>query len=204
MATIEWLGHASFRIKNGKTIYIDPWKIQGSPEKADVVLISHDHYDHLVQEDVDKVSTAETVLIGSADVPAKLSNDVKTLKPGDQITHDGITIRATPAYNVGKDFHPRSNDWLGFLITMDDETIYYAGDTDVIPEMESLGKVDVALLPIGGTYTMDAEEAAKAAGIIKPKRCIPYHYGDIVGSREDAEKFKAACSCPTDILEVRA
>jgi len=200
MAKVEWLGHATIRIKNGITIYIDPWKIEGSEEEADLILISHSHYDHLEPGDVEKIRKADTVIVASEDCKAKLKGTVKTLRPGDTLTERGVTIKAVAAYNPSKQFHPKSSNWLGFLVTVEGETIYYAGDTDVIPEMNQLGEVDTALLPVGGTYTMNPAEAAEAAKRIRPRRCIPYHFGDIVGSRKDAEEFKDLCECPTEIL----
>jgi len=201
MAIIEWLGHATFRIKDGVTIYIDPWKLKGNQEKADLILISHSHYDHLSPEDVEKITKADTVIVASDDCRGKLKGTIKTLNPGGSLTERGVKIQGVASYNPAKQFHPKKNNWLGFLVTVREETIYYAGDTDLIPEMEQLGTVDTALLPVGGTYTMSADEAAEAAKRIKPKRCIPYHYGDIVGSESDAEKFKKLCGCPTEILK---
>lgn len=200
MAKIDWLGHASFRVSEGVTVYIDPWKLGEGEPKADVILISHGHYDHLSAEDIEKVRRPDTAVLCTKDCVEKLEGDLTVIGPDETHEVAGVTVRTTRAYNPDKKFHPKENDWLGFLLTIGKETIYYAGDTDVIPEMKDLGEVDVALLPVGGTYTMDAAEAAEAAGLIHPKRCIPYHWGDIVGTKEDAEKFKELCSCPTDIL----
>ncbi len=199
MAKIEWLGHASFRITNGVTVYIDPWKLSGDHPKADLILVSHSHFDHLSTEDIEKIRGAETTILCSKDCVEKIDGEVTGVGPAETHEVAGVTVRTTPAYNTGKEFHPRENDWLGFVVTIGGETIYYAGDTDVTPVMGELGQVDVALLPVGGTYTMDAEEAAQAANTIKPGRCIPYHWGDIVGTREDAEQFEKLCACPTEI-----
>ncbi len=200
MATIEWLGHASIRITNGATVYIDPWKLEGDNPKADLILVSHNHFDHLSAEDIEKLATDKTMILCAKDCLGKIDGEVTGT--GVDETHEvaGVTVRTTPAYNPGKEFHPRANDGLGFLITIGGETIYFAGDTDIIPEMSGLGPVDVALLPVGGTYTMDAKEAAEAADTIKPGRCIPYHWGDIIGTREDAEAFQKLCAFPTEIL----
>ena len=200
MQTIEWLGHASFRIKNGLTLYIDPWKLEKGEEKADLILISHSHFDHFQIEDIAKIRTDQTKLIVARDCLDQLKGEPIALFPDEVITENNITIQATAAYNKDKEFHPRDKQWLGFLITINGERIYYAGDTDLIPEMENLGKVDIALLPIGGTYTMTADEAVEATRRIQPGYCIPYHYGDIVGSKTDAERFKAQCPYPCDIL----
>lgn len=203
MARIEWLGHASFRIVSaGKTIYIDPWKIQHPEPKADLILISHSHFDHLSVDDVRKLSKPDTQIVCARDCAGQLAGRVHTLAPGQSVEVGGITIKGVRAYNPAKEFHPKAQNWLGFLVTIDGETIYYAGDTDLIPEMHELGPVDIALLPIGGTYTMSADEAARAAAAIKPRvKAIPYHYGDIVGSDADAEAFRKACTaCPTERL----
>ncbi|MDP7639947.1 MAG: MBL fold metallo-hydrolase [Candidatus Hydrogenedentes bacterium] len=200
MAKIEWLGHASFRISDGATIYIDPWKLSGDNPKADLILVSHSHFDHLSVEDIEKIRSAETTIICSKDCVEQLDGNV--IGVGSAETHEvgGVTVRTVPAYNPAKEFHPQENDWLGFLVTVGGETIYYAGDTDATPAMGDLGKVDVALLPVGGTYTMDAEQAAQAAATINPGQCIPYHWGDIIGTREDAKQFEKLCGCPTKIL----
>lgn len=200
MAKIEWLGHASIRITDGATVYIDPWKLEGDHPKADLILVSHSHFDHLSVEDVDKVATADTTILCAMDSVEQLGDRATGMAPSETHEAAGVTVRTVRAYNPEKQFHPRENDGLGFLLTIGGETIYFAGDTDETPEMGELGPVDVALLPVGGTYTMGAEEAAKAAETIKPGRCIPYHWGDIVGTRKDAEKFKELCSFPTEIL----
>lgn len=199
MATVKWLGHASFLIQNGITLYIDPWKLKSGEPKADLILISHSHYDHFNEEDIAKISIGRTRIIGAADLEGKLKN-FEPARPGQTFTFNDVTIRTVPAYNTNKKFHPRDNGWMGFLVTIGGETIYYSGDTDVIPEMNELGKVDLAMLPVGGTYTMTPEEAALAINErIKPARALPYHWGDIVGKPSDAEKFKKLCTCPTEI-----
>ena len=144
--------------------------------------------------------STKTAIISARDCVEKIGGQVTSVGPGEKHEVADVSIRTTHAYNHGKEYHPQENDWLGFLVTVGGETIYYAGDTDIIPEMSELGHVDVALLPVGGTYTMDAEEAAQAAETIRPGRCIPYHWGDIVGTREDAEYFEQLCAFPTEIL----
>jgi L-ascorbate metabolism protein UlaG (beta-lactamase superfamily) len=203
MATIEWLGHASFRITGeGMTIYIDPWKLKNSTTKANLILVSHSHYDHLSVEDIEKISAPGVQIVCSRDCAPKLpANAVKAVGPGETVKSGAAMIRTVRAYNPDKQFHPKQNDWLGFLIDLGGETIYYAGDTDVIPEMSSLGKVDVALLPVGGAYTMTAAEAAEAIRMIKPCRAVPYHWGDIVGSGDDAREFKRRSSVPVEVLQ---
>lgn len=196
---IEWLGHATFRITGEKKIYIDPWKIREKDE-ADIIIISHSHYDHLSVPDVEKIQVDKSVIITTADSASKLSGDIKILTPGENVDVNGVIIEAVCSYNVDKDFHPKSNNWLGFIVNINKKRIYYAGDTDYIPEMMDLGDIDIALLPVGGTYTMTSEEAARAANAFKPGLAIPYHWGDIVGSREDAERFKELFKGETEIL----
>lgn len=196
---IHWLGHATTRIDADKVIYIDPWKLKEGAKKADIILITHDHFDHCVPVDVKKIQKDDTTIVTVKDCADKLSGDIKIVKPGDKISVKGIEIEAVPAYNVNKDFHPKSKGWVGFIVTVDGVKIYQAGDTDMTEEMKKL-KVDIALLPVGGTYTMTANEAATAANIFKPKVVIPMHWGDIVGSKADAEAFKKAFTGETVIL----
>lgn len=192
---IQWLGHAGFRISGPSgLVYIDPWKLSTGGADADVVIVSHSHHDHYSPQDVAKVSKATTTVLGPPDVIAKLPSG-RAIVPGESVTIGRIVIEATPAYNVGKKFHPKENGWIGVVISMDAARIYYAGDTDLIDEMSALERVDVALLPVGGTYTMDAAEAALACERIACKAVIPYHWGDIVGTAADAEAFAEAVSC---------
>lgn len=196
---IIWLGHDSFKIKGEKTIYIDPWKLKdGDP--ADIILITHDHFDHFSQEDINKVCTDDTVLVTNKTVATSLTGPVRTVQAGDKLSVQGVEIEVLAAYNTNKQFHPKSAGGLGFIIDMSGEKIYHSGDTDLIPEMEDI-HCDIALLPVSGTYVMTAEEAVDAAKRIKPKLCIPMHYGDIVGSQKDAQRFKEMCPCETLILE---
>jgi L-ascorbate metabolism protein UlaG (beta-lactamase superfamily) len=186
---LQWLGHATFKITDKKIIYIDPWKVK-KKDSADIILISHSHYDHLAVGDIEKVKGDKGVIVTNAECASKLSGEVKTVVPGGRVTIDSVLIETIPAYNINKNFHPRSDDGLGFIINISGKRIYYAGDTDVTPEMKALTDIDIALLPVGGTYTMTAEEAAGAANAFRPKIAVPYHWGDIVGSRNDAEKFQ--------------
>lgn len=188
---ITWLGHDGFLIKgDGKAIVIDPFQVKQC-EPADIVLISHEHYDHCSPEDVNKIRKDSTVIVTEAQSATKLSGDVRVVQPGDQLTVSGIPIEAVPSYNTNKSFHPKENGWLGFIVTVEGVRIYHAGDTDRIPEMESF-QVDIALLPVSGTYVMTAEEAVEAARVMKPKVAIPMHYGAIVGSADDAKRFSEA------------
>jgi len=200
-ATLQWLGHASFCIRHeGAAIYIDPWKVKGTPHDASLVLISHNHYDHYSAEDIEKVTGEGTELVAPADV-VKEEGHGRILRPGSTVVAGSVKVVGVPAYNVGKAFHPKASEWLGFVIEVGAQRIYCAGDTDLTDEMKTLAHIDMALLPVGGTYTMDAGEAAEAASEVGAKRAIPYHWGDIVGGRADADRFAELCACPVTVLE---
>jgi L-ascorbate metabolism protein UlaG (beta-lactamase superfamily) len=206
---ISWLGHDSFVISNLKTVAIDPFKIKGRHHPADVLLITHEHFDHCSLDDVKKVISNKTVIVTTPACRAELSkakiSEIRTVKPGDKLRLDGVSIEAVPAYNLnkfrepGKVFHPKEEQNVGYIIEMDGVHVYHAGDTDAIPEMKGL-KTDVALLPVSGTYVMTAEEAAEAARLVRPLLAIPMHYGTIVGSERDAIKFKELAPCKVEIL----
>ncbi len=190
---IHWLGHASFKIKDGsRVIYIDPWKLT-SAEEATLVLVTHDHFDHCSPEDVAKVAARKTVIVTTPDCAAKLKGNIRAVTPGDVVDLDGLRIEAVAAYNTDKGFHKKASRWVGFVITLGGMRVYHAGDTDKIQEMRELRDITVALLPVSGTYVMTAEQAAEAAKMIKARVSVPMHYGDIVGSEMDAERFKALC-----------
>ncbi len=198
---LQWLGHASFRISDGNTVmYIDPWKLKEASHDATLVLVSHSHHDHYSADDISKVSAPATELIAAGDVIQKAGKG-RILKPGQTIDVGGIKITGVPAYNPAKQFHPKANNWLGLVIEIAGKRIYYAGDTDQTPEMNALKNIDLALLPVGGTYTMDAAEAAEATKQFKPKCAIPYHWGDIVGGQSDADNFKKEAACPVTVLK---
>jgi len=193
---IMWVGHASFRLggQDG-VVYIDPWKISADlGGDGNVVIVSHDHYDHCSPDDVGRVSAPGATIVTPPDTAGKFPAAVP-LAPGRSATAGGIAIEAVPAYNVDKQFHPRANGWIGVVVALDNTRIYYAGDTDLIDEMSDLEAIDVALLPVGGTYTMTAAEAAQACERIGCKTAVPYHWGDIVGSADDARAFAGAVSC---------
>jgi L-ascorbate metabolism protein UlaG (beta-lactamase superfamily) len=202
---VHWLGHAGFAIRNGKTIYFDPYKIEATAQ-ADLVLITHEHFDHCSPDDVQAIVRPSTVIVTVAGNRSKLATvageikELRCVEPGETVTVDDVLIEAVPAYNTDKNFHPKSNGWVGFVVEVDGERIYHAGDTDLIPEMEAI-RCDIALLPVSGTYVMTAAQAIDAAARIGPKIAVPMHYGDIVGDRNDAEAFRAGCSCDVRILD---
>ncbi len=198
---IQWIRHASFRIAAAEAVlYIDPWKLHAAPHDADVVFVSHSHYDHCSPADIEKVSKGETTIVAPPETLEKLAS-ATGIAPGEQISVKRITIEAVAAYNIGKSFHPKDNNWCGAVFTIETKRIYYAGDTDLIPEMSDLREVDVALVPVGGTYTLDGEEAGAACKQIEPKAAIPYHWGDIVGSADDAQAFADAAGCEVHLLQ---
>ncbi|MCS7120885.1 MAG: MBL fold metallo-hydrolase [Nitrososphaerota archaeon] len=178
--SIKWLGHASFQLKaDGKNIYIDPY--EGTyTEKADIILVTHSHFDHCDSSKIERARKDETIIIAPADCASKIKGKIKSLKPGEKTVIGNITVEAVQAYNYkrfrspGNPFHPKGLG-VGYLIKIGDKTIYHAGDTDFIPEMRELRNVNVALLPTGGTYTMDNPEAAEATLAINPQVVIPMH-----------------------------
>lgn len=197
---ITWLGHASFRIDGAQTtVYLDPWKLQ-SAKPADLVCITHSHFDHLSVEDVAKIRTPNTVIVGPPDCAAEFGDAFRKILPGEKLTVHDVVVEAVPAYNVDKDFHPKKNNWVGFIITVDGVRIYHVGDSDAIPEMTYF-QTDVILIPVGGTYTMTVEQAANAVNTMKPKVAVPMHCGDIVGSLKDRQTFKSLVHVPVVILD---
>ncbi|MBS3102871.1 MBL fold metallo-hydrolase [Candidatus Woesearchaeota archaeon] len=197
MVEIKRLGHATFKIHGSKIIYIDPWKLSQN-DKADIILISHGHYDHLSKDDIAKIRHEKTWVIAAKDIADDVN--ARGIAPGQKIEANGVKIEGVPAYNINKKFHLKENKWLGFVIEIDGKRIYYAGDTDNIPEMADLKNIDIALMPVSGTYVMTAEEAAEAVKKFRPKQAIPYHYGDIIGTKDDAARFKKLCSCEVLII----
>ncbi len=195
---LKRLGHDSFRLDGPPVIYIDPWKLGEDMPKADLVLVTHDHFDHCSAEDIRKISGEGTVVIANPGAARKLGGDTRALRPAESATVGDVTVTAFPAYNTnkfrspGQPFHPKADEGNGYIIARGGETLYHAGDTDFIPEMSRL-QVTVALLPVSGTYVMTADEAFEAAKVIKADYFVPMHYGDIVGDQGDVEKFRYLC-----------
>ena len=193
--SVHWLGHAGFLVRvAGKNVYIDPYRAPSGPA-ADVILITHDHFDHFSPDDVRRLAGRRTRLIGPPTVTEQLKGRAVSITPGETAEVDGIELTAVAAYNTnklnsdGKPFHPRESGWVGFVLGAGGLRLYHTGDTDVIPEMDQAAGVDVALLPVSGTYVMTPGEAAEAARRIEPKIAIPMHWGTVIGSRGDAEEF---------------
>ena len=195
---IVWLGHDCFRIDGDKIVFFDPYQISPGA-KADLILVTHEHFDHCSPGDIAKIQKPETVIVTEKDSAKKLEGNVKVVRPGQTIDVDEIQIEAVPAYNTDKTFHPKENGWLGFIVDMEGVRIYHAGDTDFIPEMNQF-EVDIALLPVSGTYVMTAVDAIEAALAIRPKLAIPMHYGAIVGGDQDAKDFKIALEGKVEVL----
>ena len=194
LENIEVLYHSSIRISKNKVIYIDPFKIDKNYNDANIVFITHDHYDHYSEEDIDKVINENTTIIIPEELLTKLlikginKNAIITVEPNEKYIVQGIKFETIPAYNTNKTFHPKENGWIGYIITLDDIRYYIAGDTDITEENRKV-KCDVAFVPVGGTYTMDFKEAAQLINEIQPKIAVPIHYGSVVGTKQDATDF---------------
>ena len=196
---IEVLCHSSIKLNTEKIIYFDPFRINENYHDADIIFITHDHYDHYSEEDIDKVEKTGTGIVAPEDLLAKLlkkgfqKENIITVKPNESYTVKNIKFTTIPAYNINKQFHPKENKWVGYLIEIGGSTYYIAGDTDITEENQKI-KCDVAFVPVGGTYTMNYKEAAELINIIQPKVAVPIHYGSIVGTEQDAANFSKLVS----------
>jgi len=196
---IQWLGHATFRIETkGKIIYIDPYVLPKNSPLADMILITHDHFDHLDKGKIGEIRKPGTVFVGNKKT-AKSFGEITIIDYWETKDFNGIKVTAVPGYNTNKRFHQKGNV-SGFILESEGKRVYHAGDTDLIPEMNKLENIDVALLPIGGTYTMDMEEAVEAALIIRPEMVIPMHYNTIQGTEANPEEFRRMLSENSSIL----
>jgi len=197
---VHWLGQSGIKITGDKIIYIDPLDIPEG-ETADLIFITHEHHDHLSEKDLKKIQGDQTAIVIPESCKNQVKGNVKGVNPGDTLVLDGIKIQVVPAYNIGKPYHPKEKNYVGYIITAGNVTYYHAGDTDRIPEMKSI-RADVAFLPVGGKFTMNPEEAAEAVRDIHPKVAVPIHWGSLIGSKEDAERFRSLCDCEVQILTV--
>jgi len=204
---IHWLGHDSFRIEgSSQVIYVDPWQIKAGT-KADLILVTHNHHDHCSPEDIEKVQKESTVIVTIAEAAKDLSGRIQIVEPGNQLSVGDTAIQVVPAYNLnkfrspGNPFHPQTAGHVGFVINVDGVRIYHTGDTDYIPEMETI-QADVILVPVSGIYVMTAEEAIQATASIQPQVAIPMHVGRSIGSLSDAERFKEGASVEVRILDL--
>ena len=203
---IKWLGHSTIKIIGNNIIYIDPYNIEENYNDADIIFVTHAHYDHYSPDDILKCKKNTTIIVITEDLYEQTINigfpeeNILKVLPNNNYTINNININTIPAYNTNKSFHPKHNNWVGYIITIDNINYYIAGDTDITEESKRV-KCDIAFLPIGGTFTMDAIEASSLANTIEPKVVIPIHYGSIVGTREDLLVFKSNLNsnikCPT-------
>ncbi len=201
---LTWFKQSAYRWDgDGVTVYIDPWGVPEDAPEADAIFITHAHDDHFRPDEIGRLQKSETQIVAPRDIAAELSGNVQAVAPGDSVEAAGVKAEAVPAYNIAEErlqMHPKSNGWVGYVLQLGDASYYHAGDTDRLPELESLA-AQVALVPIGGTYTMDVSEAAGLVRAMSPQLAVPMHYGYVVGTREDAERFRTeADPVPVQIL----
>jgi L-ascorbate metabolism protein UlaG (beta-lactamase superfamily) len=208
---LEWLGHSGFRLTVGRSVvYIDPYRVAEGAPQADLILVTHGHYDHFSPQDVERLSHRDTWLVGPAVVAERVSGQVHRIEPGETLDDElvrGVYVSSVAAYNTskrdadGNPFHPRDAGWVGYELNVRGERLYHSGDTDVIPEMDSVTGVDVALLPVSGVYVMTAHEAAEAARRIQPRVAVPMHWGSHLGTEHDARTFADKAPVEVRIME---
>jgi len=195
MSKIQVLKHSSIRIESTEgIIYVDPYKIDDELHDAEYIFTTHSHYDHFSKEDIEKILKPGTKIVtveSSKEDAISLvgEENVLIVGPNENKTIGRISFETVPAYNMNKAFHPKENNWVGYILNCDNEKIYIAGDTDALDELKGIS-CDIALVPIGGTYTMTKEEAASLINQMKPEKVIPTHYGLIVGQKNDGEEFQ--------------
>lgn len=202
-----WFRQSALRwVDDERTIYVDPWGTRDGDPPADLILITHAHMDHFQPEEIARLTKSGTKLVAPHDVAAELSGDVTAVAPGESHEIGGLKFTTVPAYNTREealDFHPKANGWVGYILELGDHTYYDAGDTDHAPELSEV-RADVAFLPIGGYYTMDAAAAGGLAKAISPQLAVPFHFGFVVGSPSDADVFRAAASpVKVEVLSAR-
>ena len=208
---LDWLGHSGFRIRaGGAVVYVDPYRVSEGAPPADLILITHGHYDHFSPQDVERLSTRSTRLVGPPAVAERARGRVHSITPGESLEDElvrGVHVSAVAAYNTskrdaeGNPFHPPEAGWVGYELNVRGERLYHSGDTDVIPEMDAVSGVDVALLPVSGTYVMTAGEAAEAARRIQPGVAVPMHWGEHIGTEQDARRFAERAGVEVRIME---
>ena len=208
---LNWLGHSGFRIRaGGAVVYVDPYRVSEGAPPADLILITHGHYDHFSPQDVERLSTRSTRLVGPPAVAERARGRVHSIAPGETLEDElvrGVHVSAVAAYNTskrdaeGNPFHPPEAGWVGYELNVRGERLYHSGDTDVIPEMDAVSGVDVALLPVSGTYVMTAGEAAEAARRIQPGVAVPMHWGEHIGTEQDARRFAERAGVEVRIME---
>lgn len=200
---------SSIRMEENKVIYFDPFRIEKQYNDADIIFITHNHYDHFSPEDILKVKKESTIIVAPKDLYEELikmklnKNNIIIVNPNNNYNILEIIVKTIPAYNISKPFHPQCNNWVGYIIEINDKSYYIAGDTDITEENKQV-KCDVAFVPVGGTYTMNYKEAANLINKINPKIAIPIHYGDIVGKEEDAENFKKLVEKNIDVKIIKS
>jgi L-ascorbate metabolism protein UlaG (beta-lactamase superfamily) len=199
--------HSSIKFNKDKILYFDPFRIKEEIHDADIIFCTHTHYDHLSEEDIIKIKKDITKIVVPVDGKEKLitsgfdEKNIITVNPDKEYEIDNIKFKTVRAYNENKKFHPKENNWVGYIVYLKNVKYYIAGDTDITKDNRGV-RCDVAFLPIGGTYTMTATEAASLANEIKPKIAVPIHYGEIVGEKEDVIEFKNILNSNIECIEL--